>query len=110
MCSIEIILYGVIVGGCCNHHEVGILISRFAIKRSSKVELLLCQIFLYIIVLYRRDTIVKFLHLFRDYIYCCNMMVLRQQCSYTQTYVASSGYRYFYIIEVVHCRYFLLIY
>ena len=95
MCSIEVVLYRVIVGWCCNHHEVGILISRLAIKSSSKVELLLCQIFLDIIVLYRRYTIIKFLHLFRDYIHCRNMMVLSQQCSYTQTYVASTGHRYF---------------
>lgn len=105
MCSIEIVLYGVVVGGCCDHHEVGILISRLAIKSSSKVEFLLCQIFLYIIVLYRRDTIVKFLHLFKDYIHCRNMMVLSQQYCYTQTDVACTGYGYFNVFEIVHCRY-----
>lgn len=51
MCSIEVVLYGGIVGWCSDHHEVGILISRLAIKSSSKVEFLLCQILLYIIVL-----------------------------------------------------------
>ena len=107
MCSIEIVLYGVVVGWCSNHHEVGFLISCLAIKSSSEVQRLLCQIFLDIVVLDRRNTVIEFLYLFRNYIYCCNMMVLRQQCCYTQTDVASSGYGYFNVFEIVHC-YFCL--
>ena len=51
MCSIEIVLYRVVVGGCSNHHEVGILICCFPVKSSCEVQRLLCQIFLDIIVL-----------------------------------------------------------
>ena len=53
MCSIEIVLYGVIVGRCSDHHEVSILICCFPVKSSCEVQRLLCQIFLDIIVLDR---------------------------------------------------------
>lgn len=53
MGCVEVVLYRVIVGWRRDDHEVGILICRLAIKGCSKVEWLLCQIFLYIVVLNR---------------------------------------------------------
>ena len=55
-----------------------------------------------VIVLDWRNLIVEFLHLLWDYIYCCYMMVLRQQGCYAQTDVAGTGYCYFYIFKIIH--------
>ena len=63
---------------------------------------LFSQILFDIIVLDWRNLIVEFLHLLWDYIYCCYMMVLRQQGCYAQTDVAVTGYCYCYILKIIH--------
>ena len=63
---------------------------------------LFSQILFDIIVLDWRNLVVEFLHLLWDYIYCCYMMVLRQQGCYAQTDVAGTGYCYCYIFEIFH--------
>ena len=55
-----------------------------------------------VIVLDRRNLIIEFIHLLWDYIYCCYMMVLRQQGCYAQTDVAGTGYCYCYIFKIIH--------
>ena len=77
MGCIEVVLHRVVVGWCCNHYEVCILIGFLAVKGCHKVQWLFSQILFDVIVLDWRNLIVEFLHLLWDYIYCCYMMVLR---------------------------------
>ena len=63
---------------------------------------LFSQILFDVIVLNWRNLVVEFLHLLWNYIYCCYMMVLRQQGCYAQTDVACTGYCYFYILKIIH--------
>ena len=109
MCRVEIVLNGVVICWSCNNNEICILICCFPVKSSCEVQRLLCQIFLDIIVLDRRNTVIEFLYLFCNYIYCCNMMVLRQQGCYTQTNVASTGYCYSYIFKIIHIKIYFLV-
>ena len=80
--SVEEVLHRVVIGGSSYHHKVGITISRSAVERGFEIERLLGEILLNILVLYGRNALVDFLHLFGDNIHSGHLMMLRQERSY----------------------------
>ena len=103
---VEVVLHGVVVGRSGYHHEVGILIRCLAVESGYKVQRFLCQILLYIFVLYRRYAVVQLLYLLGYYVYGCHMVVLRKECCYTQSDIACAGYSNLYVLKIFH-RYIL---
>ena len=100
--SIKVILHRVVVGRSSNHHEVCILVSRLTIQGSGQVQWFLRQIFLDVIILYRRNPIIQFLHLFRHHIHSSHLMMLSQQSGNTQSHVASTGHGNLNVLKSIH--------
>ena len=92
MMGVEEVLLRVVVGGGGNDYKVCILVGACAIEGGGKVKFLFCQILLDVIVLNGRNLLVDLLHLLRDYVHCCDMIVLCQQCGNTHTDIAGSCY------------------
>ena len=102
MVCIEEVLYRVIVGRCSNNYKICIFISGCSIKGCSKVEFLFCEVFFNILVLYRRDTIVNLLHLFRNNINSSHFVVLCQKSCNTQTDITGTGYSNLEVFKISH--------
>ena len=95
--GVEEVFLRIIIGRGCNHDEVSILIRCCAIKGGRQIQFLFSQIFLDVIILNGRNLVIDLLHLLGDDIYCCYMIVLRQQCGDTHTDIAGSCYCYIHI-------------
>ena len=102
VCVKEILLR-VVIGGRRNDNEFRIAVCACAVQCGGEVKFLLCEIFLYIIVLYRGLPAVYHLHLFGDDIHCRYLVVLCQQCGNTKAYIACSCYCYLHV-----CRSFFV--
>ena len=89
---IEIILHRIVVRRSRNHHKVRFPVSRSPVERSCQVEFLLRQILLDILILYRADTFVYLLHLFRNHVDSHHPVMLRQQSSDGQAHITRSRY------------------
>ena len=92
MMCIEVIPQRIIIGGSRNDNEIGITISRLAIKRSSQVQIFLSEISLDILILNRWFLTVDKIHLLRYHVHRCHRMMLCQQGSDTQSHVTGSGH------------------
>ena len=77
--GIEVILLAVVVGGRGDDHEVCVAIRRLGVQRRRQVEFLLRQILLDVFVLNGRLSAVDLLHLFREDVHGCDVVMLRQQ-------------------------------
>ena len=74
--SIKVILHRVIVCRSRYHHEIRITVSSRPVQCSRQVQFLLSQIFLDILILYRADTVIYLLHLFRYHIHSRHLVML----------------------------------
>ena len=89
---IEIILHRIVVRRSRNHHKVRLPVSRSPVERSRQVQFLFRQILLDILILNRADTVVNLLHFFRNHVYSHHPVMLCQQRSDRQTYIARTRY------------------
>ena len=74
--GVEEILLTVVIGRGGYHHEVRIPVGCLAVKGSGEHQGLCPQVFLDIIVLYRRYPVVDFVNLFRYDIHCRHLVLL----------------------------------
>ena len=102
MVSVEEVLDRVIVGGCSNHHNVGISVCGLAVKCGGEAKFFLSEIFFNVLVLDGRNTLVDFLHLFRHHVNGSHLMVLRQQGGYAQSHITCSCHCDFQIFKFSH--------
>ena len=105
MVSIEEVLDGIVVCGGCNDHEVCVLVGSLAIKGCHKIQLLLLQILLDILILNGANPVVDLLHLLRDDIDGGHLMMLRQQGSDGKTYIACACNCDFHILTYLYLYY-----
>ena len=74
--SVKEILLRIVVGRRCDHHELRITICSLLIKGRHKIQLLLCEIFLYVFILDRGLAGIDHLHLFRHDIHSHDAVLL----------------------------------
>lgn len=97
--GVEVVSDGVIVRRGCDDDKVGTAVSFGGVEGRTKMQVLLCQVFLDILVLDRRLLPVDRFHPFRDDIDRHDVMVLRQQRRKTHPDISRSGNCDFHILQ-----------
>ena len=87
MCIKEI-FHRVIVSWSGYYYKICISIRLCAIQCRLQIQFFLCKIFLYKLVLNRRNTTVYLINLFRNDIYCRHMIMLRKKYGYAQSNIS----------------------
>ena len=109
--GVEVVLDGIVVGGCCNDNIVGLAIGGRAVKCCREVTALaflaegwqnLGEVTLDVFVLYGADAAVNLFHLFGNDINSDDFVMLGQQCGDGKAYVACSGYSNLNILKFTH--------
>lgn len=90
--GIEVVGFGVVVGGGGDDDVVGPLVSVFLIQSGTEVERLVLEVILKLAVLYWRFLAIEHRDLPGDDVQSDDFVVLRQQHTVRQTYVTGSGY------------------
>ena len=95
MRRVEVVLHGIIVGRRGNHHKGRILVCRRAVRRRRQIQVLLRQIFLDVVILYRRLTLVDHVYFLLYDVNRHYRMMLTEERGNTQTHVTRSCDCYF---------------
>lgn len=91
---IEEVLLAVIIGGGSDDYKISVSVSRFAIKSGGKIQLLLCEVFLDVIILNRRFTRINHIDLFGDDINRSDLMMLRKQDTEAKAHISCTSNSY----------------
>ena len=102
MVGIEKILGRIVIGRRSDNHEIGIGIRLSPVECSPEIQFFLGEIFLYVIILNRRNAVIDFLHFLRHHIYSNHFMMLRQQSRHTKADITSTGHRNLQIFKISH--------
>ena len=100
--SVKVVLHRIIIGRRGYNHEVGIAVSVATVERSYEIELLLGEVFLNIVVLYGRNTIIDFFHLFGYNVHSLDLMVLGKKRGYAHAHITGASNSHLYLFEVIH--------
>ena len=92
--GVKKILFTVIVGRSCNDNKSCLFIGSFRIQRGRKAQILMGQIFFYIVVLDGRFSLVDQLYLLRHNIHRHDLIMLRQKRGNRQSHISCSCYCY----------------
>ena len=101
---VEVVLYRIVVGRGCYHHEVSVPVGRRPVEGRHEVKVLLSKVFLDVVVLDRGFPAVDQVNLLRDDVHRSYMVVLAQKGRDAQAYVAGPGYGDSYVLVVHYCR------
>ena len=101
MCIKEV-LNRIIIRRSRYHHIVGIGISLGAVQRGGQIQLFLCEILLYVLILYWGYASIYLVYLLSDNIHCRNLMMLCQQGGNTKAHIACTSHSYLQILKVSH--------
>ena len=75
------------------NNKVCIRVCRLCIQSCGQVQFFFCEVFLDIVILNRGLTVVNHVHLFRNNIHSCHLMVLRKQGRNRQTNITGTSNR-----------------
>ena len=100
--SVEVVLHRIIIGRRGYHYEVGIAVSVASVECSYEIELLLGKVFLNIVVLYGRNTIIDFFHLLGYNVHSLDLMVLGKKRGNAHAHITGASNSHLYLFEVIH--------
>ena len=90
--GVEVVPDRVVVRRGRDDDQLGVRVGPAPVQGGRQVQGLLRQVLLDVLVLNRRPAAVDKVHLLRDHVHGGDMVVLGQQSSEAQTYVAGAGY------------------
>ena len=96
--SVEIVLLRVVVSRGGDDHDVSRGVRRAPVGGGGEAQRLFCEVLLDVFISDGRLSGIQKLHFFRNYVYCGDVVVLRQKNCHRKPDVSCSRYGYFHIV------------